>query len=121
PLTHLLTSSLLSLAGVTLLAPAAAWFVAGRILRPVHRLTAAARAASEQNLSQRIALQGPRDELRELADTFDTMLERLDSTFASQRQFIATASHELRNQLTLMGTAIDVVIAKLEPTRNTLE
>ena len=91
-LTHLLTYSLLSLAGVTLLASAAGWFVAGRILRPVHRLTAAARAASEQNLSQRIALQGPRDELRELADTFDTMLERLDRAFASQRQFIANAS-----------------------------
>ncbi|HEY2593576.1 MAG TPA: HAMP domain-containing protein, partial [Chloroflexota bacterium] len=77
-LTHLLAYSLLTLAGVTLLAAVAGWIVAGRILGPVHRLTAAARAASEQNLSHRIALQGPRDELRELADTFDTMLERLD-------------------------------------------
>ena len=97
-LTHLLTYSLLSLAVVTLLAAVAGWIVAGRILRPVHRLTAAARAASEQNLSQRIALQGPRDELRELADTFDTMLERLDRAFTSQRQFIANASHELRTR-----------------------
>jgi len=116
-LTHLLTYSLLSLAGVTLLAVAAGWIVAGRILRPVHRLTAAARAAGEQNLSQRIALQGPRDELRELADTFDTMLERLDRTFTSQRQFIANASHELRTPLTVMRTAIDVVLAQPEPTR----
>ena len=119
-LTHLLTYSLLSLAGVTLLAAVAGWIVAGRILRPVHRLTAAARAASEQNLSQRIALQGPRDELRELADTFDTMLERLDRAFTSQRQFIANASHELRTPLTVMRTAIDVVLAKPEPTREEL-
>jgi signal transduction histidine kinase len=119
-LTHLLTYSLLGLAGVTLLAAVAGWITAGRILRPVHRLTAAARAASEQNLSQRIALQGPRDELRELADTFDTMLERLDRAFTSQRQFIANASHELRTPLTLMRTAIDVVLAKPQPTREEL-
>jgi signal transduction histidine kinase len=119
-LTHLLTYSLLSLAGATLLAAAAGWIVSGRILRPVHRLTAAARAASEQDLSQRIALQGPRDELRELADTFDTMLERLDRAFASQRQFIANASHELRTPLTVMRTALDVVLARPEPTRDEL-
>jgi signal transduction histidine kinase len=119
-LSHLLTYSVLGLAGATLLAALAGWVVAGRILRPVHRLTAAARAASEQNLSQRIALQGPRDELRELADTFDTMLERLDRAFASQRQFIANASHELRTPLTLMRTAIDVVLAKPRPTREEL-
>jgi signal transduction histidine kinase len=119
-LTHLLTYSLLTFAGVALLAAVAGWIVAGRILRPVHRLTAAARAASEQNLSQRIALQGPRDELRELADTFDNMLERLDRAFTSQRQFIANASHELRTPLTLMRTAIDVVLAKPEPTHDEL-
>jgi signal transduction histidine kinase len=119
-LTHLLTYSLLSLAGATLLGAVAGWLVAGRILRPVYQLTAAARAASEQNLSQRIALQGPRDELRELADTFDTMLERLDRAFTSQRQFIANASHELRTPLTLMRTAMDVVLAKPEPTREEL-
>jgi signal transduction histidine kinase len=119
-LSHLLTYSLITLAGVIVVAAGAGWIVAGRILRPVHRLTAAARAASEQNLSQRIALQGPRDELRELADTFDAMLERLDRAFASQRQFIANASHELRTPLTLMRTAIDVVLAKPEPTRDEL-
>jgi signal transduction histidine kinase len=115
-LTHLLTYSLLSLAGATLLAAIAGWIAAGRILRPVHRLTAAARTASEENLSQRIALQGPRDELRELADTFDTMLERLDRAFTSQRQFIANASHELRTPLTVMRTTMDVVLGKPEPT-----
>jgi signal transduction histidine kinase len=119
-LNHLLAYSLLALAGAALLAAAAGWLVAGRILQPVHRLTAAARAASEQNLSQRIALRGPRDELRELADTFDAMLERLDRAFTSQRQFIANASHELRTPLTVMRTAIDVVLAKPEPTREEL-
>jgi signal transduction histidine kinase len=119
-LTHLLTYSLLSLAGVTLLAVAAGWIAAGRILRPVHQLTVAARAASEQDLSQRIALQGPRDDLHELADTFDTMIERLDRAFTSQRQFIANASHELRTPLTVMRTAIDVVLARPEPTREEL-
>jgi signal transduction histidine kinase len=119
-LAQLLNFSLLGLAGVTLLAAFAGWVVAGRILRPVHRLTAAARAASEQNLSQRIALQGPRDELRELADTFDSMLERLDRAFTSQRQFIANASHELRTPMTLMRTAMDVVLAKPRPTRDEL-
>jgi signal transduction histidine kinase len=119
-LSHLLAYSLLSLAAATLLAAFAGWIVAGRILRPVHRLTAAARAASEQNLSQRIALRGPRDELRELADTFDAMLERLDRAFTSQRQFIANASHELRTPLTVMRTAMDVVLAKPEPTRGEL-
>src|SRR5205085_11976280 len=86
--------------------------VAGRVLRPVHRLTAAARAASEHNLSARVALGGPRDELRELADTFDTMLDRLQRSFESQRQFIANASHELRTPLTVMRASIDVVLAK---------
>ena len=119
-LPHLLTYSLLSLGGVTLFAAVAGWILAGRILRPVRRLTAAARAASEQNLSQRIALQGPRDELRELADTFDAMLERLDRAFTSQRQFIANASHELRTPLTVMRTAIDVVLAKPQPSLDEL-
>ena len=119
-LSHLLTYSLLSLAAVTLLAAVAGWAVAGRILRPVHRLTAAARAASDQNLSQRLALQGPRDELRELADTFDTMLERLERAFTGQRQFIANAGHELRTPLTVMRTAIDVVLAKPRPTHEEL-
>ncbi len=119
-LTHLLTYSLLSLAGATMLAAIAGWIAAGRILQPVHRLTAAARAATEQNLSQRIALQGPRDELRELADTFDTMLERLDRAFTSQRHFIANASHELRTPLTVMRTAVDVVLARPDPTHDEL-
>jgi signal transduction histidine kinase len=119
-LSHLLTYSLLGLAGATLLAAIMGWFAAGRILAPVHRITAAARAAGEQDLSQRIALQGPRDELRELADTFDSMLEHLDHAFSGQRQFIANASHELRTPLTVMRTAIDVVLAKPHPSTGEL-
>jgi signal transduction histidine kinase len=120
-LAHLLTYSVLGLACLTLLAVIAGWLIAGRILRPVHRLIAAARAAGEHDLAQRISLQGPHDELRELADTFDTMLERLDAAFTSQRQFIANASHELRTPLTVMRTAIDVVLAKPEPGPGELE
>jgi signal transduction histidine kinase len=115
-LDHLLTYSLITLAAVTVLAAIAGWLVAGRVLRPVHRITAAARAASEHNLSGRVALTGPRDELRELADTFDDMLTRLDAAFDSQRRFIANASHELRTPLTVMRTTIDVVLAKPAPT-----
>lgn len=119
-LEHLLLYSLLTLAGVIVLAAVLGWIVAGRILRPVHQLTAAARAAGEHNLSHRIALDGPRDELRELADTFDDMLGRLDRAFTNQRQFIANASHELRTPLTVMRTSIDVVLAKPDPTRDEL-
>ena len=115
-LAHLLTYSLITLGAVTVVAAVAGWIISGRILRPVHQLTAAARAASEQDLSQRLALAGPRDELRELADTFDDMLDRLDRAFTSQRQFIANASHELRTPLTVMRTSIDVVLAKPDPT-----
>jgi signal transduction histidine kinase len=88
------------------------WIVAGRALRPVHAITAAARRASEENLGERIALAGPDDELKELADTFDAMLGRLDAAFASQQRFVANASHELRTPLTVMRTAIDVTLAK---------
>jgi signal transduction histidine kinase len=119
-LDHLLLYSLLGLAGATVLAAILGWLVAGRILRPIHQLTAAAREASERNLSQRLALDGPRDELRELADTFDDMLGRLDRAFTSQRQFIANASHELRTPLTVMRTSIDVVLAKPKPTHEEL-
>ncbi|GIH16723.1 HAMP domain-containing sensor histidine kinase [Rugosimonospora africana] len=111
-LDSLLWQSGLSLAAATLLAAVAGWFVAGRVLRPVHRLTAAAQAASEHNLSARVALDGPRDELRELADTFDTMLDRLQRSFEGQRQFIANASHELRTPLTVLRTSVEVVLAK---------
>jgi len=119
-LAHLLQYSLITLAVAALLAALAGWFVAGRILRPVHQITGAAREASEHNLSARVALRGPRDELRELADTFDTMLGRLQAAFESQGRFIANAGHELRTPLTVMRTTLDVVLAKPAPTTGEL-
>ena len=114
---HLVQYSLITLAVVVALAALAGWIVAGRALRPVHQITAAARSASEHNLSARVALTGPRDELRELADTFDTMLGRLQTAFDSQERFIANASHELRTPLSVMRATVDVVLAKPAPTQ----
>jgi signal transduction histidine kinase len=111
-LQHLLVYGIVALAGTTVFAAVLGWFVAGRILRPVHAITAAARRASERHLGERLALGGPRDELRELADTFDDLLARLDAAFAGQRRFVANASHELRTPLTVMQTAVDVTLAK---------
>ena len=95
--------------------------MSGRALRPVRVITEAARRASERNLSQRLALGGPADELTELADTFDGMLDRLDRAFAAQRRFVGNASHELRTPLTMMRTAIDVTLAKPGRTVRQLE
>jgi signal transduction histidine kinase len=105
----------LTLAGLglgTLLAAGLGWAVSRRVLRPLTAVTTAAQAASQENLGQRLALAGPPDELKELADTFDAMLARLEAAFASQRRFVANASHELRTPLTEMRTLIDVTTAK---------
>jgi len=118
---HLMVYSLAALAVVAAVSAWLGWIVAGRALRPVHAITAAARTASEENLGERIALAGPDDELKELADTFDAMLGRLDAAFASQRRFVADASHELRTPLTVMRTAIDVTLAKPGRTQAQLE
>jgi signal transduction histidine kinase len=120
-LAYLLDYSLAALAALVVGSAWLGWIVAGRALRPVHAITAAARRASEENLSERIALAGPDDELKELADTFDAMLGRLDAAFASQRRFVANASHELRTPLTVMRTAIDVTLAKPDRTPAQLE
>ncbi|MFC7381253.1 HAMP domain-containing sensor histidine kinase [Sphaerisporangium rhizosphaerae] len=84
------------------------WLVAGRVLRPVHRITATARRLSASNLHERIALTGPKDELKELADTFDAMLDRLERSVEAQRRFIANASHELRTPLAVQRAAIEI-------------
>ena len=119
-LSHLLQYSLITLAVVVALASILGWIVAGRVLRPVHRITAAARAASERNLSARVALRGPRDELHELAETFDEMLDRLQTAFDSQRRFIANASHELRTPLAVMRASVDVVLDNPDSTSDDL-
>jgi signal transduction histidine kinase len=119
-LSHLLQYSLITLAVVVALAAILGWIVAGRALRPVHRITSAARAASEHNLSARVALRGPRDELQELAETFDEMLGRLQAAFEGQRHFIANASHELRTPLAVMRASIDVVLDNADSSREDL-
>ena len=113
---QLLLYSLVGLGIMGAVSMAVGWLVAGRVLRPVHAITGAARRASEENLGERLALAGPPDELKELADTYDAMLARLDAAFASQRRFVANASHELRTPLTVMRTAIDVTLAKADRT-----
>src|SRR6266702_1515586 len=103
-LRNLLVVSLVGLGVMTVASGGLGWFMSGRVLRPVRVITQTARRASEQHLGERLALTGARDELKELADTFDDMLERLDAAFATQRRFVANASHELRTPLTLMRT-----------------
>ncbi len=114
---ELLVWSLGGLGVATIMAGALGWAIGRRILLPLHKVTAAARRASQERLDERISLDGPDDELKELADTFDDMLTRLDLAFASQRRFVANASHELRTPLTSMATLIDVAMSK--PTRTT--
>jgi signal transduction histidine kinase len=109
-LSHLLEYSLITLIAVIALAAVLGWIFSGRALRPLHRITAAARGASQHNLSARVALTGPHDELRQLAETFDEMLDRLEGAFEGERRFIANASHELRTPLAVMRTTIDVVL-----------
>lgn len=87
------------------------WFVAGIVLRPVGRITGVARDIQATDLSRRIRLEGRDDELKQLADTFDDMLGRIDDAFGSQREFIHEASHELRNPLAVIRTNVDVVLA----------
>jgi len=87
------------------------WMVAGRILRPLDRITAVAQDIQATDLSRRISLDGPKDELKELADTFDEMLERLDGAFEDQRTFIHETSHELRNPLAVMRTNLEVALS----------
>jgi signal transduction histidine kinase len=98
------------LVGTTLLAAAIGWVAARRALRPIHAVTAAARRVSDERLDERLALGGPQDEVRELADTFDAMLDRLETSLSAQRRFVANASHELRTPLTAIRTDVDVTL-----------
>ncbi|MFE5965440.1 ATP-binding protein [Streptomyces sp. NPDC056463] len=105
---QMLMWSCLALAVMAFGAVAVGWWTAGRVLRPVHEMTARARRLSERNLHDRIAASGPDDELKELGDTIDALLGRLDAAFDSQRRFIANASHELRTPLATQRAAIQI-------------
>jgi signal transduction histidine kinase len=103
--------SLVALGIITIITFGSAWFIAGRMLRPLHSITDTARRLSGSTLHERIALKGPHDELKDLADTFDAMLGRLGAAFTAQKEFVANASHELRTPLTIIRTEIDVALA----------
>jgi signal transduction histidine kinase len=87
------------------------WLIAGRVLRPLRTITSTARDISATNLHQRLALEGPNDEFKELGDTFDGLLGRLEASFQSQRQFVANASHELRTPLARLKTLAQVALS----------
>src|SRR5258707_681892 len=111
----LLISSLIALAIMTVISAGLGWLVAGRALRAVRQMTAAAQRISEDSLHERLAVQGPEDELKELGDTIDGLLERLGGAFSAQRRFVANASPELRTPLTTMRASLDVALAKPDP------
>jgi len=107
----LLKQGLLSLLLLGALGVAVSYYLAGRVLQPLQDITAAAQRLSAERLDARIDLPGPQDELKQLADTFDEMLARLEAAFEAQRRFVADASHELRTPLAVMRTEVDVALA----------
>jgi signal transduction histidine kinase len=106
-----------TIAVLGVLAFAASWWLAGRVLRPLHRITDTARRLTLSNLDERIALTGPQDELKDLADTFDDMLDRLARATDSQRRFIANASHELRTPLAIQRATIEIGLPDADPAK----
>jgi signal transduction histidine kinase len=106
-----LVQSGIALAIMAVVSVALGWLMAGRTLRPLRAMTAATRRISERNLHERLALTGPGDEVKDLADTIDGLLARLDAAFDSQRRFVANASHELRTPLMLTQTLLQVALA----------
>ncbi|MFB7213023.1 sensor histidine kinase [Streptomyces sp. NPDC056255] len=109
--------ALLVMAGVSLLLGR---ILAGRVLRPLRLITVATRRITAENLDQRLAVTGPVDEVKELADTVDGLLERLEASFVAQRRFVGNASHELRTPLATMRASLDVAAAKPEPAAQTV-
>jgi signal transduction histidine kinase len=108
---QLLIVSGIALAVIAVAAAAIGWLIAGRVLRPLRTITAAARRISASSLNERLALHGPDDELKELADTLDNLFARLEASFGAQRRFAANASHELRTPLTRERTLLQVTLA----------
>jgi signal transduction histidine kinase len=107
----LLIASAIALGVFAVAAAAIGWLLAGRVLRPLSTMTAAARRISASSLHERLALHGPDDELKELADTLDGLFARLEASFAAQQRFAANASHELRTPLTRERTLLQVTLA----------
>jgi signal transduction histidine kinase len=112
---QLIVVSGIALAVMTIPAVALGWVVAGRVVRPLRTITATAQDISASNLHERLDLAGPADELKELGDTFDALLARLERSFQSERQFVANAAHELRTPLATMRASLDVAMAKPGP------
>jgi signal transduction histidine kinase len=119
-LTPLISESALALALAAAVSGGLGWFAAGRALRPVRVMTASARRISDRNLAERLRLPGPADELKELGDTFDDLLSRLQEAFESQRRFVANASHELRTPLAAERTILEVAVADPAATADSL-
>jgi signal transduction histidine kinase len=111
-LNSILVISVAALLVLVVVAGGLGWVLAGRALQPLRQITATARGIADRNLHQRIGMQGPQDEIKDLADTLDSMLERLDRAFDSQQRFIANASHELRTPLAINRTLIEVALLK---------
>ena len=109
---QLLISSAIALAVMVAVSVVLGRVVAGRVLRPLRTITAATRRITADSLHERLAVAGPADEVKDLADTIDDLLERLEGAFAAQRRFVANASHELRTPLTTMRVSLDVAVAK---------
>jgi signal transduction histidine kinase len=108
---EVLVKGLVALLAIGIIGIAGAYAVAGRALRPLHRVTQTAQRLGEETLDQRIRYSGADDEVAELARTFDAMLDRLAGAFESQKRFVANASHELRTPLAVMRTEIDVTLS----------
>jgi signal transduction histidine kinase len=117
---QLLVQSGIALAVITLLSFVLGWFVAGRVLRPLRSITARAQRISAHNLHERVAIEGPDDEFKELGDTLDGLLGRLEASFDAQRHFVANASHELRTPLTLERTLLQLALSDPEATTDSL-
>jgi signal transduction histidine kinase len=117
----LLAMSGIALAVMTVISVGLGWLVAGRMLRPLQMITATARRISARNLHERLAMTGPDDELKELSDTFDGLLGRLERAFDAQRQFVANASHELRTPLARQRAFIEVALDDAGRTVDSLE
>jgi signal transduction histidine kinase len=114
---YLLTTGLIYFGVIVLIGAAGGYLLARQALRPIARVTRTARQLSTETLDQRIDLGGPDDELRELADTFDEMLARLDAAFDGQKLFVANASHELRTPLSVIRTELDVTLSDPDASR----